>query len=1385
MKKLFQPLKWVLYIAAGLVLVLALFVSFIGFTASGARFAARQISALASTADQKVEISAPQGLLTGNLRLDSVVLSDRNGVYARINGIAVDWSPTALLTGTFRADLVSASTIEFDRTPLPSEQPATKESGSFSLTVAVDIKNLTFDDIKLGEALAGRPFELAASGNAKASSKDMAANIAVHRKDVPQAGITADFTYVPEQNVLQLKANLSEPQGGMLANLLALPGAPAVSLDIDGQGPLSDWSGQLVGAVDGNRILSLTGQHKLADTGVRRIALTGGGQPDMLLPPLYRQLFNGETQIDFNVALDPNGRIDIETGNLTTGALLLAASGTVDPQGMNDLSANLIGTNGPVDFRLPMDGGQARLLIDGADISLRGNAQAAALNVAAALRSVEIPQGRLDGIKLSAASQDLNLAAFTGTVDTTVSVDGSALVSPDLDRLVKAPATLKAPLRLSPTAIGFEAATLESASIGGTTSGSYTLDSKTVSANLRLFAVPQILPEALAQKIEKTIAVEGYINAVIGGKTSLENLVVRSDLVEANGNLLLDNGMVQAKLGGRFLALEKLLANAQGAAGFAVEATGPLATPDFKASLNSARATMAGRSLEAFALTASGKADPAAPQADIAASGTLDGQPIEAKAALVQDQNGTALPSLRVDIGPNSLTGDLRFTPTFQPNGTLAFDFPDVSLLAALAAQQAAGDLKGTAVFNSNATTTAITLKANSKSLSQGTNGISNLAADIAVSDLKALVAQGTLTAQAINAGANTISGLKLDITHARSATGFNLNARYDNAPLLASGSVDTGKQPLTIAIRDFSAAPRGIPVKLAQPTNITVDNGTARINGLTIQTGNGRIEVNGSAGSNLDINAVIRSLPASLANAFAGGLDASGDISGTVTAKGAATNPSVGYDLSWNNAVVSQTRAAGLAPLTIKANGSFADNLLKITTGLSGQGGLSLNGGGSVGISGNQPLSLQFKGSLPFAAVAAQTAEQGLSVTGSANIDLNISGTAAAPSITGTVSTDGTQLTDVRRNLTVNNLGATITFDRDRAVISRLSGRLAAGGTISASGSVGITPASNFPADLSIVLDRAAYNDGTLVTTIVSGTLTMKGALLANPVLAGTLTLDKSAITIPERLPASLTAIDIKHRNAPPAVRKQVSNMQADESNGSSSTIGLDLNINAPNGIFVRGRGVDAELTGNLVVRGTAADPVVSGGFTMKRGRLEVLTKRLDFTTGNITFGGGLVPVLDMAADSASGSTTITVSVSGLANDPAITFSSSPALPQDEVLAQLIFGQSMSKLSALQIARLADAASQLAGGRSTSLFNSLRSNLGVDDLDISTDEKGDAKVSAGKYINDRTYLELEQSGSSGAKAVINLDVGRGVKLRGEAGADGGGAAGIFYEKEY
>jgi translocation and assembly module TamB len=298
-----------------------------------------------------------------------------------------------------------------------------------------------------------------------------------------------------------------------------------------------------------------------------------------------------------------------------------------------------------------------------------------------------------------------------------------------------------------------------------------------------------------------------------------------------------------------------------------------------------------------------------------------------------------------------------------------------------------------------------------------------------------------------------------------------------------------------------------------------------------------------------------------------------------------------------------------------------------------------------------------------------------------------------------------------------------------------------------------------------------------------------LKGGLVATPVLSGTVNLARTVISIPERLPSSLRELDVKHKNAPAAVRKQEEELrpQTAASGGGSGGLRLDLTINAPQRIFVQGRGLDAELGGSLRLTGPTSAPQAVGEFEMHRGRLVLLGRRLTFTRGILGFSGSLIPYLDMAAESRASDATVTVIVNGPANNPKFSFTSVPSLPEDEVLARLIFGRAMSNLSPLQIAQLADAASQLAGGGgTTSLLNSLRDKLGVDDLDIKTDDEGGTAVSIGKYLNDRTYLTIEKGDKAGSgKAAIDFDVGRGVKLRGEARDDGEAKGGIFYEKEY
>jgi len=424
----------------------------------------------------------------------------------------------------------------------------------------------------------------------------------------------------------------------------------------------------------------------------------------------------------------------------------------------------------------------------------------------------------------------------------------------------------------------------------------------------------------------------------------------------------------------------------------------------------------------------------------------------------------------------------------------------------------------------------------------------------------------------------------------------------------------------------------------------------------------------------------------------------------------------------------------------------------------------------------------------VPFSFLAAKLAAQGLSLSGTANVNVQVRGPATSPVIGGTVSTSGARLVDARSGLAVNDIAADVSIGNGVARINRLTGTLSTRGSLSASGTVGINPAQGFPADLSIKLVDGRYTDGRVVTANLGGDLTIKGPLTSAPVISGTVNLAKTVITVPEKLPGSLTALGVKHKNAPASVRAQDKALRpATASGGGASGLVLDVTVNAPNQIFIQGRGVDAELGGSLRLTGPAASPQAVGTFTLQRGRLSILGKRLTFTEGTVGFSGSLVPYLNLTATSTTTSATVTIVVSGEATNPKFTFSSVPALPEDEVLAQLIFGRSMSNLSPLQIAQLAEAAGQLAGvGGSTSLLENLRSAIGVDDLDVTTDDQGGTAVSAGKYLNDRTYVTIQKGDKPGSgKATIDLNVGRGVKLRGEANDGGEAKGGIFYEKEY
>ena len=1071
---------------------------------------------------------------------------------------------------------------------------------------------------------------------------------------------------------------------------------------------------------------------------------------------------------------------------LDVAGMRVALSGVFNSSGESDLTATLLAEEGPAALRLPVEGGEARLSIVSAELRMSGAIGAARLDLSARLAEAAFPQGRVGDVSLAVTSDAVDIVGPSGAVVMRTEIGETGFVNADLARLLPGPLSLNARLAIHPDRIGFTDVTLVGDGLDGAASGFFLPPSGVADVDFRISAPPTALSDALAARVDTNVTLAGKAEKRADGTLALSGFKLASGTLEASGSATLADSTLEATVNGSVLALDKLLADAAGTAAFEATARGPIDGLDVEARLTSSGATLAGRTLSDLVVTLAGKAVADNPFGDLTVTGALDGQVINIRSSVVSQNGQIAIPVIEADIGDNRLKGGLTLSPDLRPEGTVTFDFPDLALLAAMAGERAAGDLAGSIVIRNADRLTGVTLKASGSGISRDTLRIVDPVVDLSTDDLTTAAIAGDVRAGLVTIGANRLEGLRLAFTREGAKTGFDLTGRYDGAPLSARGAVEQQGGRIAVSLTRIEAEPRGIPLRLAEPVTITLSDGSAGLRDVVIGAGSGSIALTGTAGETLDLTARLDALPANLANTFAAGLGAEGTIAGTVTVKGSAGAPIVGYAVNWQGASVIQRRAAGAGARSIRASGEFAGGAIRLDTTLSGGGGLSFSGGGTVGIGGRMPLAMRFSGTLPFSLLAAQLAEQGFVLTGNAAVELSLSGAAMSPVIAGTVSTSGASLVDVRRNLAVNDIAARVSLDGTRATIQQMTGTLASGGRISVTGTVGITAGSNYPANLAIRLADMTYVNGTLVTADVTGDLTVTGPLLRAPVVGGTLRISRAGITIPEKLPASLSEIDIRHKNASRAVVAM--NREVHDSNGPTSAdsgIGLDITVDAPSRVFVRGRGINAELGGNVTIRGTSASPVVSGAFTLRRGRLEILARRLEFSRGTIGFGGGLVPSLDLTAGTTAGSTEISVTVAGLASNPTVNFASSPTLPQDEILAQLIFNRSMSKLSAVQIAQLAAAVSQLSGGQSGSLLNGLRSQLGVDDLDITTDSEGRAQVSIGKYLNDRTYIELKQDpDSGGGKAVINLEVGRGVKLRGEAGS-GGGAAGIFYEKEY
>lgn len=1381
-------------LAIALLVVVALLAGALGvftLTSKGRENLAGLISTVASTEDQKIRLSGLNGIWSGNLTLDNLVIEDREGAWLALRGVSVDWSPLALLTRTFRADRIAADRIEVARLPKPGTQPAKPSSGGLSLPVALDIRQIDLPEIALGEALAGTGIaELAAKGMLKAGGSPLGieTKLNVARSDGKQGTVDADIAFAPDENRLTLNIRADEPAGGIIANILKLPNQPAVELVVSGEGPLADWSGNGTFAVDGTVITRISGTHQLTDKG-NVISAKGDGAFEDFLPATLKPLLAGNTTFDIAGTRTTSGGIDIERATVASTALTANAAGSLNPEGAADLSLDVKANEGPIVLSLGSDAQPVTVAVNAASLRAFGDGKVPAVDFSAALVSVIAGNTELRDIAASAHSDGFDIANRSGPISIKL---GAAELKTDvatLAPLVAGRVAVDMAGSVGKDQVVVDQGTIRSDALNGSLNAKLNLVDMSLELGLKADVASNALPAGVRIALADRTQFSATASRDAEGSFAANAIELTSGALKAQGTARVKGSEIDADLKGSFADISLLSKDAKGAIDFALTAKGARTAPDVSLTVTSDRIEAAAREITGLNLTASGRVDPANPAANVALSGDVAGQKLQGNAVLATSDGTSQIKGLSLSLGQNKLSGDLVLDKGFVPIGTINIDMPDIGPLAALALEKAEGDIRGRIDFTRSGDTPQVKVELNTAQLRRGDLAANSVAVSADVLNyLKAPAISGSVKAKSVTSGKTVISGIDVDLKRDGEWTGFSGGATVADIPAKASGRLKVGGGTTTIELASGEAVMRGIKAAIARPTTVQIAGGTTTLDRLALNLGGGTATVSGTAGAALNLDVALANVPASLANSFSPGLGAAGSISGTVKVSGAAANPTVGYDLKVANAATSQTTGAGFGPMNIASDGTFAGGRLTFQSAITDGTGLALRGGGSVVTNAPVALDLNFSGPVPFAFLTRTLAAQGMQLTGTADVSVQVRGPASSPVIGGSVRASGARLLAAQMGLAINDINLDIAMAQGVARINRLTGNLSTGGQLTASGTVGTDAAQGFPADVSIKLTDGRYTDGRVVTANLGGDIAIKGPMLSAPVLSGTINLARTVISIPEKFPGALSAVDVKHKNAPKAVIAQQDAMRPGEkASGGSGALSLDITVNAPNQIFVQGRGLDAELGGSLRLTGSSASPQAMGEFTLRRGRLSILGKRLNFTSGSVGFAGSLVPTINFAAETTASDATVTIGITGQANNPKFSFSSVPALPEDEVLARLIFGRSMSNLSPLQIAQLADAAAQMAGiGGTTSLLSSLRATLGVDDLDIRTNDQGDTSVAVGKYLNDRTYLSIEKGDQPGSgKATIDLNVGRGVKLRGQATDAGEAKGGIFYEKEY
>ena len=1360
---------------AGLVLLALVALIFLD-SDPGHRWIADRIAATRTATGLGIRVGRIDGSIWGNTRLHGVEVSDTKGVFVTAPEIVVDWSPAAWLTNNLDIDRIDAPRVIVSR--LPALRPSGK-AGSLLPNFDIRIGRLAIARLDLLAPVTGT----ARSGRVVASATIRAGRAMVDlqaRLDGGGDRLALRLDADPDRDRFDLGVNLIAPADGLVPALVGV--RRPIALRIVGDGRWSDWRGQ--GALD------LSGQPaaRLALTARSgRYALSGTAAPSRFTAGTIQRLTGPMVTLSGQGTMPRRWLLEGQF-RAASPALRAVIDGGID---LGTRRWNRLTLGGdllqPKALFPAMRGKQVRLLVkmDGpwgtADFAYRLRSPDVGFDTIGFTDVLAEGQGkftpwpmrvplRLTARRITGIGSDAGAMLANARLNGVLSLDPTRLRG---DNLQLTSDKLKAKLSVL---LDFASGRFDVMLSGGL--NRYLIPGLgIVDVTTDLHVVPgpggkgtRIVGtgKAIVRRLDND-----FFRNLAGGLPRIETRLERlpdgtirftdlqlfapklrlsgSGLRRPDGTFRIEASGRQAQYGPLRLLLDGPITRPR------VELL--LASPNPAMGLSQVRVSLApdpsgyayrasgGSRLGPF--TSNGRILLPRNGAATIAIAALDVSGIRGQGTLRSDPGGF---TGRLALTGGGLLGDLFFSPAAGGQKIEAHLTASNLRLAgppALAVRD--GRLDGTILLADASTTLDGVLSA---------RGVDTAGLSLSRLTANARLVNGSGQVRAAFAG--------------RRGSAFEFSALADVAPnqyrISGQGSV------------------AGRPLTLATPAVITAEGDGWRIAPTSVRFAGGSATVSGRTGSRPEILAELSAMPLTVLDIVNPTLDLGGLASGRLSYRWADGRPSGRVDLQLRGlsraglvlaskpidvglAAVLDGRAAAMRAVAVSDGKTIGRAQARFAP---------LGGGPIVAALLNAPMFAQVRYAGPVDTLWRLTGSEILDMSGPIAIGADINGRLLSPVIRGSLRTTGARLESAVTGMVLTDVAASGRFAGSRLVLDRMTGR-SGPGSISGSGSIDFAGGTSPALDLAFQASNARLLGRDDIAAQVTGPIAIRSSGSGGRI-SGNLVLDTGRFTLGRASAAAkVPQLAVRHVNLA---------SDDDIEPADLKPWALDMTVRGRD-LQVSGLGIDSRWSTDLKVGGTADAPRLTGTANLVRGDYDFAGRSFRLSRGVIRFRGESPPdpSLDIVAQSDVQSLNAKVSVTGTGLKPEIAFTSVPALPQDELLSRLLFGTSITNLSAPEALQLASAVAALrSGSGGLDPINAVRRAVGLDRLrilpaDIATGQK--AAISAGKYIGRKLFVEVITDGQGYSATRIEYQVTRWLSLLSSINTIGRTSANVRVSKDY